>query len=82
MISRKNSLERVVGNGMQCNCRPCVCEPNASGAEVGDRGGTKGPGDLCRIHKGLALFFAVEVCEMAIAKSMTNPQPKRLSRRA
>ena len=27
-------------------------------------------------------FFSVEVCEMAIAKSMTNPQPKRLSRRA
>lgn len=52
--SRENSLERAVGDGLQCNCRPCVCEPTASGAEVGDRGGTKGPGDLCRIHKGLA----------------------------
>jgi len=33
-------------------------------------------------HKGLAKFYCVKVWELAYAQIMTNPQPKRLRRRA
>ena len=62
---------------LQTMCR----EPTASGAEAGGRDGVKRPDDLC-ITQGFGVNFCVWVGELAYAKIMTNPQPKRLRRRA
>ena len=77
----KTALSVRWENGMQGSCSPCVASllrvELRREAEVARSALT-----TCVSHKGLAKFFCVKVGELAYAKIMTNPQPKRQRRRA